>query len=325
MTSDGERRSRSTTWRASKAKERCTSGIEDGRVADVALKIFEPPRLFEALAARPAAAEAPDITARICGICPVAYQMSAVPRDGGRVRRDVGGQLRALRRLLYCGEWIESHALHIYMLHAPDFLGVRRRHRDRQRDPAMVRARAPAEEGRQRHRWRAWRPRDPSDQRARRRVLPRARPAPSCAPLRRAPRSRARDLALETVRWVAGFAVSRLERDYEFVALRHPDEYPMCEGRIVSTAGLDIAAREFDAHFVEEHAAHSNALHCRLQRARRVPGGAAGAVPAQLRPAVALAQQAAREAGLGGGCSNPFRASSCAPSKSSTRAMKRCA
>ena len=36
---------------------------------------------------------------------------------------EVGGQLRALRRLLYCGEWIESHALHVFMLHAPDFLG----------------------------------------------------------------------------------------------------------------------------------------------------------------------------------------------------------
>ena len=36
---------------------------------------------------------------------------------------EVGGQIQALRRLLYCGEWIESHALHVFMLHAPDFLG----------------------------------------------------------------------------------------------------------------------------------------------------------------------------------------------------------
>ena len=33
------------------------------------------------------------------------------------------GPIRDLRRLLYCGEWIESHSLHVYMLHAPDFLG----------------------------------------------------------------------------------------------------------------------------------------------------------------------------------------------------------
>ena len=92
-------------------------------MTDVKLKIFEPPRFFEAFLRGRKFTEAPDITARICGICPVAYQMSAchAMEDACGVR--VEGPLRALRRLLYCGEWIESHALHIYMLHAPDFLG----------------------------------------------------------------------------------------------------------------------------------------------------------------------------------------------------------
>ena len=67
--------------------------------------------------------EVPDITARICGICPVAYQMSSVQAMEQICGVEVDGQLRALRRLLYCGEWIESHALHVFMLHAPDFLG----------------------------------------------------------------------------------------------------------------------------------------------------------------------------------------------------------
>ena len=87
------------------------------------LKIFEPPRFFEAFLRGRKFTEAPDITARICGICPIAYQMSAchAMEDACGVRVD--GPLRALRRLIYCGEWIESHALHVYMLHAPDFLG----------------------------------------------------------------------------------------------------------------------------------------------------------------------------------------------------------
>ena len=97
--------------------------IKDGRVTSAKLKIFEPPRLFEALLRGRGYAEAPDITARICGICPVAYQMSAVHAMEDALGISVGGQLRALRRLLYCGEWIESHALHVVMLHAPDFLG----------------------------------------------------------------------------------------------------------------------------------------------------------------------------------------------------------
>ncbi|HLL92673.1 MAG TPA: nickel-dependent hydrogenase large subunit, partial [Solirubrobacteraceae bacterium] len=97
----------------------------DGRdVVEVKLRIYEPPRFFEALLRGRAFTEAPDITARICGICPVAYQMSAVRamEDACDVVIDEG-PLRDLRRLIYCGEWIESHSLHVYMLHAPDFLG----------------------------------------------------------------------------------------------------------------------------------------------------------------------------------------------------------
>ena len=97
--------------------------IRDDRVVDVKLKIFEPPRFFEAFLRGRHCTEAPDITARICGICPVAYQMSSVHAIEDALGVRVEGQLRELRRLLYCGEWIESHALHVYMLHAPDFLG----------------------------------------------------------------------------------------------------------------------------------------------------------------------------------------------------------
>src|SRR5271165_3390936 len=96
----------------------------DGReVLDVKLKIFEPPRFFEALLRGRRFHEAPDITARICGICPVAYQMSACHALEDACGVKITGPIRELRRLLYCGEWIESHALHVYLLHAPDFLG----------------------------------------------------------------------------------------------------------------------------------------------------------------------------------------------------------
>src|SRR5262245_40610719 len=97
--------------------------VVDGAVERVAMRIYEPPRFFEAFLRGRAYTEPPDITARICGICPVAYQMSACQAIEDACGVTVGGQLAALRRLLYCGEWIESHALHIYLLHAPDFLG----------------------------------------------------------------------------------------------------------------------------------------------------------------------------------------------------------
>ncbi|MHC4729972.1 MAG: nickel-dependent hydrogenase large subunit, partial [Planctomycetota bacterium] len=97
--------------------------VTDDRVTDVRLEIFEPPRFFEALLRGRSLEEAPDITARICGICPVAYQMSAVHAMEDALGIAITPPIRALRRLLYCGEWIESHALHVFMLHAPDFLG----------------------------------------------------------------------------------------------------------------------------------------------------------------------------------------------------------
>src|SRR5262252_3632499 len=101
-----------------------TVKIANGQVTDVKLRIYEPPRFFEAFLRGRGFTEAPDITARICGICPVAYQMSAVRAMESICGVDVDdGPLRDLRRLLYCGEWIESHALHVYMLHLPDFLG----------------------------------------------------------------------------------------------------------------------------------------------------------------------------------------------------------
>ena len=97
--------------------------LRDGRVQDVELQIFEPPRYFEAFLRGRHATEAPDLTARICGICPVAYQMSACAAVEDALGIDVAPVVRSLRRLLYCGEWMQSHSLHIHMLHAPDFLG----------------------------------------------------------------------------------------------------------------------------------------------------------------------------------------------------------
>src|SRR6188474_1655060 len=93
------------------------------QVTEAKLRIYEPPRFFEAFLRGRRFTEVPDITARICGICPVAYQMSSIAAMEDICGVEVADQVRALRRTLYCGEWIESHALHVFMLHAPDFLG----------------------------------------------------------------------------------------------------------------------------------------------------------------------------------------------------------
>ena len=119
--------SRSGRWPASKAKAGCRVVVTNGAVSEVALNIFEPPRFFEAFLTGRHYTEVPDITARICGICPVAYQMSACAAIESAFGVRVGDQISDLRRLLYCGEWLQSHALHVHFLHAPDFFGCQRR------------------------------------------------------------------------------------------------------------------------------------------------------------------------------------------------------
>ena len=279
--------------------------VKGRRVVDVKLKIFEPPRFFEALLRGRAFTEVPDITARICGICPIAYQMSAVHAMEDALDVRVGGQLRALRRLVYCGEWIESHTLHIYMLHAPDFLGYPDAiHMAKDHRAAVQRGLQLKKAGNDIVALLGGREIHPINVRVGGfyKVPSKAELGPLSERLKWA-----RDAALETVRWVATFPFPEFEHDYEFVALRHPAEYPFNEGRIASTQGLDIPAREYDAHFVEQHVEHSTALHSTIGGRGAYLVGPMARYALNYERLSPLARDAARAAGLSTVCRNPFR------------------
>ena len=98
--------------------------IEQDRVVRSEFSIFEPPRYFEALLVGRSFMDVPDITSRICGICPIAYIAGASQAMEQALGLTLSEPIADLRRLLYCGEWIQSHVLHTHMLHAPDFLGL---------------------------------------------------------------------------------------------------------------------------------------------------------------------------------------------------------
>ncbi|MHB9864149.1 Ni/Fe hydrogenase subunit alpha [Streptomyces sp. YIM S03343] len=282
--------------------------VHDGTVTQAQLQIYEPPRFFEAFLRGRSYTEPPDITARVCGICPVAYQMSACAaiEDACGVR--VGPALTELRRLLYCGEWIESHALHIYLLHAPDFLGgasaieLARTHRaEVERGLRLKKAGNALMEllgGRAVH---------PVNVRLGGfyRVPSRTEFRPVEEQLKGA-----LDDALETVRWVTGFDIPDAHTDADLLALADPDTYAI-EGGTPTVVRADgsrgsFPVRDFPGHVAETHAQHSTALHSRLDGRLHLTGPLARFAVGgrQLSPT-------AREAAVGAGLGDPHRGAVC--------------
>jgi coenzyme F420-reducing hydrogenase alpha subunit len=238
------------------ALELCVRGE---RVTEARLRIFEPPRFFEKFLEGRDYAEVPDLVARICGICPVAYQMSAVQAIERAFGVDPGCWVRAMRRVMYCGEWIESHALHIHLLAAPDFLGFANAIEMAQRHPAEVR-RGLALQGLGNDLIRLFGGRS-------------VHPVGVCVGgFHRAP-SGAEVAALlgrlqaalpeaeALLAWTAALPLPRSDQAFTVVALRGAAEYPMYAGRVVSGTGLDIDVADYERHFAESQVAHSTALH----------------------------------------------------------------
>jgi len=279
--------------------------INGDKVEEARLKIFEPPRFFEAFLRGRDFREAPDITQRICGICPVAYLMSACHAMESICGVTVDGKLRELRRLLYCGEWIESHALHAFMLHTPDFLGYEDAVQMARDHPDLFRSALRLKKlgntimallgGREIH---------PINIRV--------------GGFYRVPSRRdllalrdelhwARDFMPKVIDVMRGFPYPEFEQDYEFVCLSHPDEYPLNEGRLVSNKGIDVPISEYDRVLEEHQVEHSTSLHT------RVAGRAAAHMGPLARYALnyellhPAAKEAARRAGLGPVCVNPFQ------------------
>lgn len=283
--------------------------VRGDTVERVELEIYEPPRFFEAFLRGRDRAEPVDITARICGICPVAYQMSAAHAIESLSGVHPGGAIRDLRRLLYCGEWIESHVLHMAFLHAPDFVGV-----DSGIDIARLHPELLTEvlhlkqTGNRIMEVVGGRPIHPINVR-----LGGFYRAPGNADLAGlAPDlERARAGALSLIEWVAGFDFPEIDPDartpVEYVSLRHGSEYPLTEGRMVSDRGLDVSVEEFGARIREFHVERSTALHASLGDGRRYVTGPlarwmnnADVVPDPIR-------SVADRIGVGAVETNPFR------------------
>ncbi|MDP3980849.1 MAG: Ni/Fe hydrogenase subunit alpha [Chlamydiota bacterium] len=279
--------------------------IKDDKVKDIKLKIFEPPRFFEAFLRGRDFREAPDITARICGICPIAYLLGAsyAMEDICGVR--VEGQLRALRRLVYTGEWIESHVLHLAMLHAPDFLGYQDAIQMAKDHPDVVKNALRMKKigndimimlgGREIH---------PINLKV---------GGFYKVPTKRQLRSLLEDLqwgqeaAISLIKLVRTFPFPDFEQDYEFIAIQHPDEYAIIEGDLVSNKGFHVPISEYDNYLIEEHVAHSTALHTHVRGRDTCHVGPLARYSLNFKQLPSYIQDLAHESGLEDSCKNPFK------------------
>ena len=280
--------------------------LNDGQIDEVQLNIYEPPRFFEALLRGRALEDVPDITARICGICPVAYQMSSVHALEAALGVQVTGELRRLRRLLYCGEWIESHALHVHMLHLPDFLGY---------DGALSMVKDHADEVNRGLQLRKFGNRllDVLGGRAVHPVnvavggfyrLPRREELSKLIP----DFEWGLQAGIDATLWIAGFDFPQFEQPYDFVAVSHPDEYAMCEGAICTSDGLAIGADQFEQHFREQQVPHSTALQAvRLDTGRTYFLGPLARINLNRERLLPIARGLADEVRLEHPCRNVFK------------------
>ncbi|MDD5585600.1 MAG: Ni/Fe hydrogenase subunit alpha [Alphaproteobacteria bacterium] len=281
--------------------------VKDNVVQDIKFRIFEPPRFFEAFLRGRSYMDAPDITARICGICPMAYLMGAQQAMEQALGIVIPDSIRNLRRLMYCGEWIESHVLHAAMLHAPDFLGLDDALQLAAKNPAAVEKALKLKKigndileviggGRSIH---------PVNTR-----VGGFYKSPSKSQIHALiePLKWGIDAAVEITRLFGTFDFPDYNYDYHSVSLRHPDEYAIVEGNIVSSHGIDIPVSRFHDHFKETHVEHSTALHGSIKGdPQPYLVGPIARYNNNFKQLTKLSRQVAKEVGLGPVCTNPYQ------------------
>jgi coenzyme F420-reducing hydrogenase alpha subunit len=234
-----------------------------GRCSEARLSLLDPPRLLEKAIEGYGYDQAVDAVSRVCGSCPVAYQLTAVQAFERLFQVEPPPWMEAVRRMLACAEWLQSHARHIHLMAAPDFLGA---------EDALALVGAGHEESVRRGMRLQTLGADVLRLFGGRAVHPVGIRVGGfhSAPAARDVAALVQRLAAAIpeaeglVRWTASFAFPDDTQPFTSVALCHPSEYAIGAGRIQSGDGLDISTGQFEQHFAMLQVAHSTALQLRL-------------------------------------------------------------
>lgn len=212
--------------------------VKDGKLDTCRLDIVEAPRFFEGMLRGRSIFEAQHITSRICGICACGHTLASIQAAEDALGITPTEQTIKLRKLLLHLEMLDSHILHIYLLVAPDLLGVKSfvplvsSHNEVVRRALRMKKTC----------------NDLCDILVGRHVHPISAIAGGFTKL---PRPKDLDAMLDmlkgmrsdtdaTVELVASLKLPEFERDTEYVALVNDDgEYPLLMGDIGSTDGVE--------------------------------------------------------------------------------------
>ena len=239
--------------------------IEDNEVKTVQMEVVEPARLFESMVRGRSFTEVSYISSRICGICSASHTVTdllAIERIFGV---EVTDRVNALRELLVYGSYLQNHGTHLYVLAAPDFLGMKSVFPVEDLDPALFdNALALKQLGNELCTAVGGRSIHPitavvggfTHEIARDEYLAFAERMEAMLPF-----------ALATVDLFNSFEVPDLKSAGDMLAMYAPDKYAVCDSRIAKfvNAGVEFDADTWTDEIEEYKVAHSGAFFARVR------------------------------------------------------------
>ena len=278
--------------------------VKEGKIEELRLEITESPRFFEAMLVGRNWYETTHLTCRICGICSIGHTSASLNALENGLGVTPSEQTDRLRRVIHAGETLQSHILHVYFLAAPDLLGVPsvfplvETHTEVVKRALMLKRLAndicAAIGGRHIH---------PCSMRLHN--FSKVPTKEALAGLRDRIVAAVPDL-LATVELVSTLKLPAFERETEYMALYHPDEYAMYDGDLIrSTKTGDTPLYDYKTKIQEYVVSHSHSKHVESEHGAYMVGALArfNINYDQLLPE---AKEAAEALGLKPVCYNPY-------------------
>jgi coenzyme F420-reducing hydrogenase alpha subunit len=233
--------------------------IKNGKLEKCELQIYEPPRYFEKFLEGREPNAIIDAVARICGICPLAYQAAFARAYETAFAIHLDSWIEDMRLLMFLGEWIESHYLHVHLLAAPDFLGYRSAIEMAEDYPLEVTRGVKLQQlGNEIIKLLGGRSVHPNGIKV--------------GGFYRAPQIKevkallpklydSLQEAKQVIDWVSSLKFPHQEIPFKMVSLCHESDYPIFSDQITTSDGEYFHISDYDHHFKEFHAIQSTALH----------------------------------------------------------------